>query len=260
MTLGNKITKLRKENNYTQEQLADLLEVTRQSISKWECDLVYPETDKLIKMSELFNCSLDYLLKDEIEEDNFDRRRPIFKLSLHERKSSKMIGKLPLYHIGKRARGFIAIGIDAQGVIAIGLKARGIFSLGLLSLGLFSIGLISLGLLAFGLVSLGLFSAGCFSFGIFSTGAISFGIISIGAIAIGDFSIGALAIGKYFALGDTVQAMICIGDSKALGSVFQKVGSLSRDEIELVSAYLDDIVPNYLSWAKEIIKVFVLLK
>ena len=50
MTLGEKLSKLRKEYNYTQEQLADILGVSRQSISKWESDIAYPETDKLIKM------------------------------------------------------------------------------------------------------------------------------------------------------------------------------------------------------------------
>ena len=64
MTFGEKLSKARKENNYTQEQLADILGVSRQSISKWESDVTYPETDKLIRLSELFHCSLDYLLKD----------------------------------------------------------------------------------------------------------------------------------------------------------------------------------------------------
>ena len=45
MTLGEKLSKLRKEYNYTQEQLADILGVSRQSISKWESDIAYPETD-----------------------------------------------------------------------------------------------------------------------------------------------------------------------------------------------------------------------
>ena len=45
MTLGNKLAKLRKENNYTQEQLAELLGVSRQAISKWESDAAYPETE-----------------------------------------------------------------------------------------------------------------------------------------------------------------------------------------------------------------------
>ena len=54
--------------NYTQEQLADILGVSRQSISKWESDIAYPETDKLIELGKLFDCSMDYLLKEEITE------------------------------------------------------------------------------------------------------------------------------------------------------------------------------------------------
>ena len=68
MTLGEKITKQRKELNYTQEQLADILGVSRQSISKWESDITYPETDKLIELGKLFDCSMDYLLKDDVTE------------------------------------------------------------------------------------------------------------------------------------------------------------------------------------------------
>ena len=68
MTLGEKLSKLRKEYNYTQEQLADILGVSRQSISKWESDIAYPETDKLIELGKLFDCSMDYLLKEEITE------------------------------------------------------------------------------------------------------------------------------------------------------------------------------------------------
>ncbi len=68
MTLGEKVAKQRKELNYTQEQLADILGVSRQSISKWESDIAYPETDKLIELGKLFNCSMDYLLKEEVTE------------------------------------------------------------------------------------------------------------------------------------------------------------------------------------------------
>ena len=70
MTLGEKLSKLRKEYNYTQEQLADILGVSRQSISKWESDIAYPETDKLVKMGKLFECSMDYLLKEDVIEKN----------------------------------------------------------------------------------------------------------------------------------------------------------------------------------------------
>lgn len=68
MTLGEKIAKQRKELNYTQEQLAEILGVSRQAISKWESDIAYPETDKLIELGKLFDCSMDYLLKEEVTE------------------------------------------------------------------------------------------------------------------------------------------------------------------------------------------------
>ena len=68
MTLGEKIARLSKELNYPQEQLADTLGVSRQSISKWESDIAYPETDKLIELGKLFDCSMDYLLKEEVTE------------------------------------------------------------------------------------------------------------------------------------------------------------------------------------------------
>ena len=260
MTLGDKLSKLRKENNYTQEQLADILGVSRQAISKWESDISYPETDKLIRMSELFNCSLDYLLKESEESDNKNQsneQSPFFRKRLRERKSEKTGWGMPLWHIGRNARGFVAVGLNARGVIAVGLKATGIISLGMLSIGVLSLGMLSIGLFSLGLFALGILSAGCFSIGVFATGAISLGIISIGAIAIGDFSVGALSIGKYFALGDNARAMIALGDSEAAGSVFQKIGELSMQDITAVKQSLDTIVPTYLSWAKEIIKLFL---
>ena len=72
MTLGEKLSKLRKEYNYTQEQLADILGVSRQSISKGESDIAYPETEKLIELGKIFECSMDYLLKDEVAEKTGD--------------------------------------------------------------------------------------------------------------------------------------------------------------------------------------------
>lgn len=66
MTFGDKLSRLRKQHNYTQEQLADILDVSRQSVSKWESDAAFPETDKLIKLSALFGCTVDYLLKEDV--------------------------------------------------------------------------------------------------------------------------------------------------------------------------------------------------
>ena len=65
MTFGEKIQKLRKEAGLSQEELSYQLDVSRQSISKWECDNGYPETEKIVCMSKIFNVTLDYLLNEE---------------------------------------------------------------------------------------------------------------------------------------------------------------------------------------------------
>lgn len=371
MSLGEKLSKLRKENNYTQEQLADVLGVSRQAISKWESNLTYPETDKLVRISKLLHCTTDYLLLDEqetAEEQTCPEQHVLptnrifiespltknlvsclkvtaspvmaptkeqpkylllgvdhvtalgehttqlgwyeteeaiqkeisqitsaicegkncytlkynvavdekalgvvmkkvklqdesglyqFRSRLRERKSEKIVCGMPLWHIARNARGFVAVGINARGVFAIGLKAKGIVSVGVVSAGLLSLGTISFGLIALGLFALGVASAGCFSFGALAAGSISIGLVSFGAIAIGDFSLGALAVGKYFALGDQARAMIALGDTKAIGSLFQKTGELADQDIAAVKRLLDSIVPAYFSWAKEIIKLFL---
>lgn len=69
MTFGQKLQLIRKQNNFTQEQLAAQLYVSRQAVSKWEQDTAIPDVDKLLMISRLFDVSLDYLLKDEIEND-----------------------------------------------------------------------------------------------------------------------------------------------------------------------------------------------
>lgn len=257
MTLGDKLSKLRKEKNYTQEQFADILGVSRQSVSKWESDIAYPETEKLIRISELFDCSLDYLLKEKNEQEIHNEPASPIRNIFREKKSEKICLGMPLWHIGKNAKGVVAVGMNATGIIAIGLKAKGVVSLGLLSFGLLSFGMLPIGLIALGWLAIGILAAGCFSVGVVAAGAISLGIISLGAVAVGDFSVGALAIGKYFALGENANAMIALGDSHASGSVLQKLGELTSQEISEIKNQLDAIVPAYFSWASELIKMFL---
>ena len=70
MILGEKIIRLRKQREWSQEELASQLGISRQSVSKWESGASIPDLDKIIKMSSLFGVTTDYLLKEEIEEDN----------------------------------------------------------------------------------------------------------------------------------------------------------------------------------------------
>lgn len=66
MKLSEKITELRKANGMTQEELAAICNVSRQSISKWEADIALPETEKILILGELFHVSTDVLLKDSL--------------------------------------------------------------------------------------------------------------------------------------------------------------------------------------------------
>ncbi len=68
MILADKIMSLRKKCGWSQEELADQLGISRQSVSKWESGMAIPDLEKIVKMSALFGVSTDYLLKDEIEE------------------------------------------------------------------------------------------------------------------------------------------------------------------------------------------------
>lgn len=68
MTTGEKLALFRKKKGITQEELSEILKVSRQSVSRWEMDATFPETDKLIKLSKLFGCSIDFLLNDNIQE------------------------------------------------------------------------------------------------------------------------------------------------------------------------------------------------
>lgn len=256
MTFGEKLAKLRREQNYTQEQLADILCVSRQSISKWESDSAYPETDKLIKICELFGCPSDYLLLDASETRTVKTEEP--RRPKREWKSKKTLFGMPLWHVAKHARGVIAIGVNARGIISVGVKSCGVFSVGVLSLGLISCGTLSLGLLfSVGVFSAALFSVGSVAAGIFAVGAISFGMFSLGAIAIGDISVGALAIGRFVAIGDHARGVIAIGGSKESGSLFSYVGKLPPEIKEEVKTLIDNNVPAYLSWVSAIVKAML---
>ena len=67
MKFNEKLVNLRKKHNLSQEQVAEKLKVARQTISKWELGETTPEMDKLIIMSELYNITLDELMKEENE-------------------------------------------------------------------------------------------------------------------------------------------------------------------------------------------------
>ena len=69
MILADKIIRLRKKNGWSQEELAYKMNVSRQAVSKWEGAQTIPDLEKILQLSLLFGVTTDYLLKDEIENE-----------------------------------------------------------------------------------------------------------------------------------------------------------------------------------------------
>lgn len=76
MLLADKIIALRKQKGWSQEELAEQLGVSRQSISKWESMQMVPSLDKIVKLAEVFAVSTDFLLREEIEDPNLVKPVP----------------------------------------------------------------------------------------------------------------------------------------------------------------------------------------
>lgn len=263
MTTGDKIAYERRKLNLTQEQLADMLQVTRQAVSRWEAGSAYPETEKIIKLADLFGCSADYLLRGADEEssgakcgeaqgaegeeraDGVHIHLNLGKLG-YEYKSKRTLFGLPLVHIN------IGLRRKACGIIAVGLRAKGIISVGLLSLGVISFGVLALGFLALGNFALGIAAFGAISVGLFSGGAVAFGIVAFGAVAVGLFADGACACGYYLAIGDAAFGRIALARTTAEGSVFSLIipdGASLKDYAAQINAEISKTVPDFWRWA-----------
>ncbi len=106
MILADKIVLLRKHNNWSQEEFAMLMEVSRQAVSKWELAQSVPELDKILLMANLFGVSTDYLLKDELELEEHIKSEFDYKLKRVTLKEAQSFLKLK-----EKTSYFLAIGI-----------------------------------------------------------------------------------------------------------------------------------------------------
>ena len=102
MNLGEQIYKLRTEKNLSQGDVADLLDVSRQSISKWENNTSVPELDKLVKLSEIFSVSLDELILDKKQSGGETKTEPqiVYVERIGPRSSQKTVGAILLCFAG----------------------------------------------------------------------------------------------------------------------------------------------------------------
>lgn len=240
MTFSEKLTGLRRKSGISQEQLADRLGVTRQSVSKWEGGTAMPELVKLISLSELFDVSVDYLVKDRLDspeeaerggddlsarqadrlEKKVDELTRYVKGKVYRYDSKTRIFGLPLVSIrfgfvrnatfskDNVARGIIAIGNAAVGVVAIGIVGVGLFTFGVVGMGLLSLGIVAAGLGAFGVAALGYLALGVSAVGVYTGGVAAIAAkIAVAVSAVAPTAVGEFASGSHVLLwGDGLSA------------------------------------------------------
>jgi len=96
MSIGNRIKQFREENNMTQKEIAEILEVEPGTISKYESNLIEPNIKSLIRLSDTFQITIDELIKEDDEEYEFDVSEIDILATLKEQKEMKLEGNL--YH------------------------------------------------------------------------------------------------------------------------------------------------------------------
>ena len=246
MTTGQKIAWGRKAKGMTQEQLAELLGVTRQSVSRWESDTVYPETEKLIRLAELLGLTCDQLLRDTepaepVEVPAAPQPAKPFRWE-YEYKSRRTFQGLPLVHVHVGARPSCA----ARGIVAVGNLAAGVVSVGILSAGVVSLGVLSAGLLSLAAMAVGLLALGGIAVGGLAVGGLAFGWFAVGGLAMGTYAIGGCAIARDLAVGGYAKATVAFGDTAHGVHAQSPAGSWSREDVaRAMERYLPD-APTWL--------------
>lgn len=237
MEFGEKLRTLRREKGLSQEELAAMVGVSRQALSKWEAGQSRPELDKLLALSDIFSVTMDSLVRPGGPEPQ--PASPSLGWWYHgpviEYKSARTLRGLPLVHINlgpgkRRARGVLAIGNVATGLVSVGFVARGGLSLGILSLGVLSIGPLAVGLLA--------------------VGALALGVASVGAVAIGLFAVGGCAVASHVAIGDVARGHVAVGrDVRGAFTLADPAFSSRRTlTAEQVHRLIRSAYPQLLDW------------
>lgn len=260
MDFQQRLFDLRRQAGLSQEELANLLNVTRQAVQKWEAGTSRPDMDNLTALAGYFQVSLDYLVTGKQPEpapgptvinNYYDGSREHWH---YEYKSKRTLFGLPLVHVNlghdRWARGIVAIGNIATGFVALGGIAVGLLSLGGLSLGLLlglgglaagalAIGGVALGLMAWGGVAVGLLAVGGVALGIYAAG----GVVAASQVAVGSLaSAGGLAIG---AAADGAKTLI------------RPLDGLTGAELETARAAIDAAcqdAPGFIPW---LLKLFL---
>lgn len=275
MNLAEKLIIQRKKAGMSQEQLADRLGITRQSVSKWEAGSSIPEISKLVAMSEIFRVSLDYLLKDYLDEEKnsgiaadgcwkqpYEEKRSGANQQMEEDNArlEKKVDDLARYIKGyqytskTKIAGIPLVSIRFSRQLGRDGIAKGIIAIGNIAIGVISLGACSFGIISFGSVAVGLLAIGAFAFGLAAWGAIAIGVIAFGASAMGIYSAGVSAWGQEVAVGVSAMGKTAIGETvKGTHCLTVEQGVTTGAQI---GQFLEDTNPNLWKPFRDLLTAF----
>ena len=252
MDFQERLFTLRRQAGLSQEELANLLDVTRQAVQKWEAGTSRPDMDNLVSLAEYFQVSLDYLVMGrEAAPQPVQTVVNNYYHPWYEYKSKRTLFGLPLVHINmgfglRVARGVIAIGNISIGVLSIGGLALGLVSLGGLALGL---------LLVLAGVGVGAVALGGFAVGVLAVGGFALGWFAWGGITYGVYSVGGLAFASKIAVGGVASAPLAFGnEAKGAQTWIIPSGGLPADQLSAACAAIEANAPR---WVANILEFFV---
>lgn len=275
MNLAEKLTIQRKKSGMSQEQLAERLGITRQSVSKWEAGSSIPEISKLVAMSEIFRVSLDYLLKDYLDEEKnsgiaaggcrnepYGEKRSEANQQMDEDNSrlEKKVDDLARYIKGyqytskTKIAGIPLVSIRFSRQLGRDGIAKGIIAIGNVAIGVISLGACSFGIISFGSIAVGLLAIGALAFGLAAWGAVAIGAVAFGASAMGIYSAGASAWGQEVAVGVSAMGKTAIGETvKGTHCLTIEQGVTTGAQIE---HFLEDTNPNLWKPLRDMLTAF----
>lgn len=247
MEFPQRLYQLRRQAGISQEELANVLNLSRQAVQKWEAGSSRPDMDNLTALADYFHVSLDWLIRGEEAANTAVQPEPEKEVQVireihhyhegwsYEYRSKRTLWGVPLVHVnvGTHVR-------VARGIIAIGNISVGVVSLGAICVGLLSLGAVSLALVALGALCLG----GC------TVGAVCFGYLCFGGVTVGLYCVGGVAMAANIAVGGVVKAPVAVGDVVPQGAnAFSLApdGTLDPALAGTVFAALDAHAPGWVS-------------
>lgn len=256
----DRLNRLRREQGLSQEDLAEVVGVTRQAVQKWESGASRPDMDNLAALAQYFGVTLDYLVlgRDPSPDGPPGGGQTIINNYYHpslweyEYKSERTLWGLPLVHIHLKNNSLVR----AKGIIAVGNVAVGLVSAGIFSVGVLSFGVLALGVLALGCLAAGVLSAGGIAAGVVAAGGFAFGWLGLGGIVYAVYGAGGVVAASQIALGGVAEAPLAIGRAVQGQTAIQlpEAGPLSPETREMIRQALAEALGGRHRWLEALLR------